>query len=56
MAEQRQMVSTGRYVYVEQTPNGTFRKEMTEEEYEKLRHLSFAERKALINPNNEVTE
>ena len=47
---------TEKYTYVEQTPQGTFKKELTKEEYEAIKGLSFKERKALLNPNNEVTE
>lgn len=46
-----------RYFYTESTPQGTFRKEMTPEQYEHYKTLTtFAERKAFMNPDNEVTE
>lgn len=46
-----------KYFYTEVTPQGTFRKEMTPEQFEHYKTLTtFAERKAFMNPDNEVTE
>ena len=46
-----------KHYYVEHTAQGEFRKEMTDEEYRKFKELKTGrERKALMNPNDEVTE
>lgn len=54
---QKLLIPVVKHYYVEHTPQGEFRKEMTKDEYEKFKELKTGqERKAFMNPNNEVTE
>lgn len=55
--DDQRLIPVVKHYYVEHTPQGEYRKEMSDEEYKKFLELKTGqERKAYFNPNNEVTE